>query len=483
MGQSCANSIPNQGFHSLTNRKSYYKGPFVVRENETYILKELLIYDSILFPRIKEIFEQILEKNLKSPFILKIHEYWLEDKELYCQNSCHLAILLENYKRDLESEIQIRQKANRFFTEDEILGILYAILKALEYLVSRNNNYFHGFLNLSTIVLGQDGRVKIMEGRILNPSYHGTLKDDFENLAIVLMKIVNLDASWEKNDWKKPLKNESFREIIEELMKGEKTLKEYFKIMKKIKNKSKNKENCFVSNEENYMSFGDKSNYFTPENQVTEKPEINKILKENLIFLAQRNEKTSKQSKKYENNPDKTISLSSVEQIATRKQKVIYEDGSYYEGEIQNDMRHGKGTFVFSKGGFYKGEWQNGKMEGFGILYYSSGKVAYEGEWRDDAFEGRGTIFNEITGEIEGEYVNYEDFNAVENDRLWSSYSGEFKMDQKNGVGTLRFRTGEKLIGSFKNDKVDGNCAFYQKDGSVLQGVWADDKLIEEIAE
>ena len=488
MGQSCANSISNQGFHSLTNRKSHYKGPFVVKENETYILKELLVYDSILFPKITEIFEQILEKNLKSPFILKIHEYWLEDKELYCQNSCHIAILLEKYKRDLESEIQIRQKTNRFFTEDEILGIIYAIMKALEYLISLNNNYFHGFLNLSTVVLGQNGQVKIMEGRILNPSNYGTIKEDLENLAIVIMKIVNLDASWEKNDWKKPLKNESFREIIEELMKGDKALKEYFKILKKIKTKNKkpfeNKENCFMSVEENYMSFGDKSNFFISENhQVNEKPEINKILKENLIFFAQRNEKCSKKLKKHESNPDKTISLSSVQEITTKKQKVIYEDGSYYEGEIKNDLRHGKGTFVFSKGGFYKGEWQNGKMEGFGILYYSSGKVAYEGEWLDDAFEGRGTIFNEITGDLEGEQVNYEDFNAVENDKLWNSYSGEFKMYQKNGVGTLRFRTGEKLIGSFKNDKIDGNCAFYKKDGSVLQGVWADDKLVEEIGD
>ena len=37
----------------------------------------------------------------------------------------------------------------------------------------------------------------------------------------------------------------------------------------------------------------------------------------------------------------------------------------YYDGEFQDGLRHGKGTFVF-RGFRYDGEWRKDKMEGKG---------------------------------------------------------------------------------------------------------------------
>ena len=63
------------------------------------------------------------------------------------------------------------------------------------------------------------------------------------------------------------------------------------------------------------------------------------------------------------------------------KKREYYPDGSMYEGEIVDGLRHGRGKFFYRSGGVYEGEWHYGKMDGFGTLYYANGSVAYEGEW------------------------------------------------------------------------------------------------------
>jgi len=61
-----------------------------------------------------------------------------------------------------------------------------------------------------------------------------------------------------------------------------------------------------------------------------------------------------------------------------------YEDGSTYDGEKYNGLRHGQGKFFYADGGYYEGEWKMGRMEGQGRLFYPSGGLAYVGEWKDD---------------------------------------------------------------------------------------------------
>ena len=58
-----------------------------------------------------------------------------------------------------------------------------------------------------------------------------------------------------------------------------------------------------------------------------------------------------------------------------------YQDGSYYEGQMLDGKRHGKGKFYYEsgEGGVYDGEWAGGKINGVGTLYYASGEIAYHG--------------------------------------------------------------------------------------------------------
>lgn len=47
-----------------------------------------------------------------------------------------------------------------------------------------------------------------------------------------------------------------------------------------------------------------------------------------------------------------------------------YRDGSIYEGEKENGLRHGNGKFSYADGGVYDGDWKFGAMDGYGNLYY-----------------------------------------------------------------------------------------------------------------
>ena len=71
-----------------------------------------------------------------------------------------------------------------------------------------------------------------------------------------------------------------------------------------------------------------------------------------------------------------------------------YSNGSRYEGEKLDGMRHGQGKFFYQDGGLYEGGWKENKMHGrgiswmkfLGVLYYATGKPAYDGEWVEDKF-------------------------------------------------------------------------------------------------
>ena len=78
---------------------------------------------------------------------------------------------------------------------------------------------------------------------------------------------------------------------------------------------------------------------------------------------------------------------------------------------------------------------------------------------------------------MKNEEVNFINFSKNKND-CWSYYEGEFVNDKKNGVGSLYFNTKEKFIGEFCNDLIHGEGKFYQKDGTIIRGMWKNNQLL-----
>ena len=44
--------------------------------------------------------------------------------------------------------------------------------------------------------------------------------------------------------------------------------------------------------------------------------------------------------------------------------------GAKYEGDYQNDLKHGQGVYTYPNGDVYEGEWKNGLRHGNGRYTY-----------------------------------------------------------------------------------------------------------------
>lgn len=132
------------------------------------------------------------------------------------------------------------------------------------------------------------------------------------------------------------------------------------------------------------------------------------------------------------------------------KGKMKYSDGSYYEGEWKDNLRHGKGTLVFDDGAKYVGEFKNDYMNGVGTYYYANGNV-FTGQFVNDYFNGKGKMT----------YANGD------------VYEGDFVNDKLEGKGTLYLANGNKYVGEFKDGMAEGAGVLYNKEGKILfEGEW-----------
>ena len=52
------------------------------------------------------------------------------------------------------------------------------------------------------------------------------------------------------------------------------------------------------------------------------------------------------------------------------------ETGAKYDGQYENDLKHGQGKYTYGNGDIYKGQWKEGKRHGSGsYTYKESGGV------------------------------------------------------------------------------------------------------------
>jgi hypothetical protein len=70
----------------------------------------------------------------------------------------------------------------------------------------------------------------------------------------------------------------------------------------------------------------------------------------------------------------------------------MVESANTYEGEFENDRKHGKGTFIWgASGNKYEGNFKDDNRHGFGIYTWLDG-IKYIGYWEDDKMHGQGKM-------------------------------------------------------------------------------------------
>lgn len=121
-----------------------------------------------------------------------------------------------------------------------------------------------------------------------------------------------------------------------------------------------------------------------------------------------------------------------------KRQLIVLDDGTEYEGEWQDNLRHGQGR-------------------------HYTGEGYYDGEFIDDMYEGQ------------GEYFLWSDTSNCDIDGAWMLYRGEWYHGKMNGNGTKFEVNGNSYEGEFRRGKRHGQGSMYYQNGDVYTGEWAND--------
>ena len=119
---------------------------------------------------------------------------------------------------------------------------------------------------------------------------------------------------------------------------------------------------------------------------------------------------------------------------------LVYKNGDYYLGDLQNGIRHNYSTdverdvfrrMIYANGNVYEGQWALDEKSFNGTMTYVNGDV-YSGEWRHDMKEGQGKYLYKETGDV---------------------YKGQWRGSLKEGQGSLYFRNLNVFFGLFANNQ------------------------------
>lgn len=188
-----------------------------------------------------------------------------------------------------------------------------------------------------------------------------------------------------------------------------------------------------------------------------------------------------------------------------RQGKVTYPNGAVYDGEWQNQKRHGRGILIDANGDRYEGTFENGVPHGEGKRVYAfvmiEGKLVkgirtYDGGWRHGMYHGQGRYVvgnGEVyEGEFEkgmyhgrGEY-KYKDGRVYDGEWIRGHqsgvgkmtypngdvYEGFWKMGRYEGKGRLVLRRAGQIEGAFRMGRIHGKGTRVYADGRTFEGTF-----------
>ena len=157
------------------------------------------------------------------------------------------------------------------------------------------------------------------------------------------------------------------------------------------------------------------------------------------------------------------------------KGRIFKNDGSFYEGEINENKANGDGAFYFYNGDVFKGKWIDDLQTGLGSRIFEDG-YKYEGEFLNDHFNNQG-LFTWPDGSLyEGNFENSTiKARGVFKNSTGGVYDGLWSNNMPNGHGIYNYSgkfKGVVYSGDFKNGKKEGKgkCTFSKE--NFYEGEW-----------
>jgi hypothetical protein len=165
--------------------------------------------------------------------------------------------------------------------------------------------------------------------------------------------------------------------------------------------------------------------------------------------------------------------------------------GYIYDGSWENDMRHGYGNSTMKNGESYSGNWCKNLFSGQGTFSNANGDV-YDGEWNMGVREGVGKLTmhayhqrrghndmmsatsssNSTTSETAPVKSNIGVGGSDDTFGGLAQYTGEWKQNKFNGMGTTLYVDGTNYTGGFLDGKRHGNGVLVFANGDKFEGQW-----------
>lgn len=176
----------------------------------------------------------------------------------------------------------------------------------------------------------------------------------------------------------------------------------------------------------------------------------------------------------------KVVSSDCPSSEATCTGKIIWDDGSSYEGEFRNGRIEGKGKLLLPDGSLYEGNFKDETFHGRGKMVYEDGST-YIGDWSFGYREGQGSLVypdgTEYLGEFEGDEIHGEGSMVLSSGE---SYSGSWEHGQTSGFGAINRLDGSVYLGMNKEGTRHGSGMIVWESGDTLHGSWQEGKMAEE---
>ncbi|XP_039223418.1 MORN repeat-containing protein 1 isoform X3 [Crotalus tigris] len=147
-----------------------------------------------------------------------------------------------------------------------------------------------------------------------------------------------------------------------------------------------------------------------------------------------------------------------------------------YEGQWKRGKKHGRGKLLFKDGSYYEGEFADGEIVGHGLRYWASTGNTYSGQFLFGELHGHGVFHYGNGGRYEGEfcYGIREGYGSLIG-KDGETYQGSFHNNKKHGGGKMKFLNGDKFEGDWILDQRQGHGVLQQPDGTVYEGQWRND--------
>ncbi len=180
--------------------------------------------------------------------------------------------------------------------------------------------------------------------------------------------------------------------------------------------------------------------------------EARKYFQNNDYYIGTYNNITNTSFGKYYHNDGTTYEGNWSKNQPHGKGKEVFIDGSKFEGIFENGLKK-KGKFTWMDGSYYDGEINNNYFEGYGIFKWKEGRM-YKGTWKNGKMNGKG-IMTYIDG---------------------AKYEGEFVDGKREGKGNYYWNANKYYKGNWKRGKQDGDGYYYNKGRGII-GVWKEGKI------